>query len=169
MNKYVIIALLWLVSFVGVGAWQRHDGKTAQKVEDQAQFDKINADIAKQNAEANALYVAAVESKDKAEKERAAIKLALEKERQSNVQAINDLRSKYANVGLRYAVQGAGLWASGSCALPGEGNAAGNSGTAEYELPAAITANLRELAYQCDALNADYKLLYDWANQSSEK
>lgn len=164
MSKELIIAIAWALSLAVVGAWQRHDGKTAQKVEDQAQFDKINADIANQNAKANALYVATIEEKEKAKKERAAIKLALEKERQSNVQAINDLRTKYAGVSLRYSIQGSGLGSSDSCAMPGTGSAAGNSSAEEYELPAAITNDLRELAYQCDALNADYKLLWEWAN-----
>ena len=165
MRKELIIAIAWALSLAVVGAWQRQDGKTAQKVEDQAQIDKTNADIANQKAEANALYVAAVEAKDKAEKERAAIKLTLEKERQSNVQAINDLHAKYAGVSLRYSVKDSGLGASGSCAMPGTGSAAGNVRTSEMELPAAITASLRAIAYDCDALNVEYRVLYEWANR----
>lgn len=168
MNKYVIIALVWLVSIAGVGAWQYRSGVNSQKVADQEKFDQINRDVEEMNRQANTAFRIVQTENARISKERDLAKTALLKEKQSNVEAINAIRAGYANVGLRYSAKDAGLGNGGNSAVSGERNAAGNSGAAEYELPAAITNDLRELAYQCDALNADYKLLYDWANSSQK-
>jgi len=140
-------------------------GVNSQKVADQVEFDRINNETADMKAQANAAYRTVQEYNLLVMKERDTLKTALLKEKQINVETINALRTRYANVGLRYSTgQVAGLGASGNSALLGTGNAAGNVASTINELPAAITASLRSIVYDCDALNVDYRLLYDWAH-----
>jgi len=116
-------------------------------------------------AQANAAYRLVQDANVQAMKERDLAKTALLKEKQTNVETINALRARYANVGLRYSTgQATGLGNGSANALPGTGNAAGNVTSVERELPAAITAGLRAIAYDCDALNVEYRVLFEWAN-----
>ncbi len=59
MNQYFIIVLVWAASLVGLGLYENHAGHTAgvneQKVEDQKEFDKVNAERAQQKVDAAAL------------------------------------------------------------------------------------------------------------------
>ena len=165
MNQYVVIALAWLVSLVGVGAWQHGAGVDSQKVADQVEFDRINSETAEMKAQANAAYRLVQDANAQVMKDRDAIKTSLLKEKQSNVEAINAIRAVYANVGLRYSTKDAGLGNGGANTLPGTGNAAGNVASNERELPAAITAGLRAIAYDCDASAVEYRTLYEWANR----
>lgn len=140
-------------------------GVNAQKVADQVEFDRINNETADMKAQANAAYRIAQDFNLKTMKERDLAKTALLKEKQANVETINALRARYANVGLRYSAgQVAGLGNGSANALPGTGSAASNIASVERELPAAITAGLRAIAYDCDALNVEYRTLYEWAN-----
>lgn len=164
INQYIIAAAIWIASLIGVGFWQHSAGVDSQKAEDQAQFDKINADIAQQKAEANELYRKAYDNNMLVMIERDEFKTKLLKERQANAENINAIRNYYSNVSLRYAVKDSGLGQSCGSSVPAKTDAASNASPVERELPAAITAGLRELAYQCDSLNADYRLLYEWAN-----
>lgn len=166
MSQYIIIALVWAASLVSVGAWQHGAGVNSQKVADQVEFDRINAQTADMKAQANKAYTLVQDQNVKTMKERDLAKTALLKEKQTNVETINALRARYANVGLRYSTgQVAGLGNGSANALPGTRNAAGNVTSIERELPAAITASLRAIAYDCDALNVEYRLLYEWANR----
>lgn len=140
-------------------------GVNSQKVADQVEFDRINDETADMKAQANAAYRIAQDFNLKTMKERDTAKTELLKEKQKHEKSINDDRARYANVGLRYSTgQATGLGASGANALPGTGSAAGNVTSIERELPAAITAGLRAIAYDCDALNVEYRTLYEWAN-----
>jgi len=164
MNQYIIIALVWAGSLFSVGVWQHGAGVDSQKVADQVEFDRINAGIAEQKAQANAAYRLVQEHNILVMKERDTLKTKLQQEQLTNAKAINDLRTRYANVGLRYVTKDARLGDSGNSAMLGTGSAAGNVFAETRELPAAITASLRSIAYDCDALNVDYRLLYDWVH-----
>lgn len=165
MSQYLIIALVWAASLVSVGAWQHSAGVNSQKVADQVEFDRINAQTADMKAQANKAYWLVQDANVQAMKERDLAKTAILKEKQTNVETINALRTRYANVGMRYSTgQVAGLRNGSANALPGTGNAASNVTPVERELPAAITAGLRAIAYDCDALNVEYRVLYKWAN-----
>ena len=165
MNQYVVIGLVWFVSLAVVGAWQHGAGVDSQKVTDQVEFDRINAQTADMKSQANKAYRLAQDANVQAMKDRDLAKTALLKEKQTNVATINALRARYANVGLRYSTKDAGLGASSANTLPGTGNAASNVAAVERELPAAITAGLRSIAYDCDALAVEYRVLYEWANK----
>lgn len=167
INQYIIAAAIWIASLIGVGFWQHSAGVDSQKVADQAQFDQINADIAQQKSEANDKYRKAYDNNMLVMIERDEFKTKLLKERQANAENINAIRNSYSNVSLRYAVKDSGLGQSCGNSLPAKTDAASNASSVERELPAAITASLRSIAYDCDALNADYRLLYDWANQAA--
>ena len=167
LNPWIILAVV--LAIVGAGgtgfAGGHHFGTAAQKVADQAEFDRINKQIAERKATADAMYrnAQAVIIQQAADREESDHQR--EKERQSNVKTINDLRSRYAAVGLRFSTgQASGL---GRCGIgtssPGT-DPSGHDGTAEIQLPDAITRRLRDIAYDADALIVDYTILYAWAH-----
>jgi len=59
VNDYAIAALVWLASLVAVGAWQRHDGATAERTEWQQ---RENEEIKTANATIQRLQTEARES-----------------------------------------------------------------------------------------------------------
>lgn len=167
LNPWVILAVVLAIVGAGGGGFAsgHHFGTAAQKVEDQLEFDRINKQITERKAVADAMYrnaqaVIIQQAADMAQADN-----QREKERQYNVKTINDLRSRYAAVGLRFSTgQVAGL---GGCSLDTDGKSAaptGHDGTAEIQLPDQIERRLRDIAYDADALSADYALLYAWAH-----
>lgn len=169
MNPLIYLVAAIAIATAGFAGGHRV-GTNAQKVADQSEFDRINNEITEQKAVANAAYRKFQENNLAVLVERDALKTKLQKEKQTNVETINALRARYANVGLRYSTgQVAGLGDVSNGPVLGTGFAASNSTTVEHELPAAITASLRSIAYDCDALSADYRLLYEWANHAAIK
>lgn len=167
LNPWIILAVVLAIVGAGGGGFAsgHHFGTDAQKVEDQLEFDRINKQITERKAVADAIYrnaqaVIIQQAADMAQADN-----QREKERQSNVKTINDLRSRYSGVGLRFSTgQVAGL---GRCGLSADGQSADPSshdGTAEIQLPDAITRRLQDLAYDADALIVDYTILYAWAH-----
>lgn len=167
LNPWVILAVVLAIVGAGGGGFAsgHHFGTAAQKVADQSEFDRINKQIAERKAVADAMYrnaqaVIIQQAVDMAQADN-----QREKERQSNVKTINDLRSRYAAVGLRFSTgQASGL---GGCRLGADGQSAdpaGNYGTAEIQLPDQIERRLRDIAYDADALKVDYTILYNWAH-----
>lgn len=65
MNKYLIIALVWIASLVGVGSWQNSDGETVERSAWQGRENKELVD-------ANAAIKALEEKSRKAEQDHAA-------------------------------------------------------------------------------------------------
>ena len=167
LNPWIILAVVLAIVGAGGGGFVsgHHFGTASQKVADQAEYDRINKQIAERKATADAMYrnAQAVIIQQAADREQADNQR--EKERQYNVKTINDLRSRYAAVGLRFATdQASGL---GGCRLGADGKSAdptGHDGTAEIQLPDQIERRLRDIAYDADALSADYALLYAWAH-----
>ena len=161
MYKYLIAALVVIALMVGADQFGHSRGVNQQKVEDQAQFDKINADIAANKTKAanslaneNAKNAALAVAWD-------ATKNELEKERESHRTVTADLNRKYSGLSLRFrAAQAAGSGGGGISPLPPGSDAASASGAPILQLPDQIAGDLRRLALDADNLNDDYRKCY---------
>ena len=165
MNPYLILGgvLVWLASLVGVGVWQHGAGADGQKVEDQKQFDAVNAKLTKQTTEANAKYRAAQADIITLQTDRDTLKNNLLKEKLGHDKTTSDLHAGYAARGLRYTAQVAGCGPSGGGTESTGTNTASAAGTTIVQLPDAITASLRQLVLEADQLADDYRLCYGYA------
>lgn len=164
MNPLIYLVAALAIFAAGFGGGHRV-GTNAQKVADQAQFDQINAQTATNKAIAEAKYRNAQAVIIQMAADRAIASNQREKERQSNVATINDLRTRYASNGLRFSTaKTSGSGGGGSGAAVNSADPTGDTGPAEVQLPDRIGKRLRELAYSADALVVDYKTLYDWAH-----
>ena len=96
MNPYLIIAAIVLLvgSWVGGNHVGHIGGMNAQKVADQARFDKINADITQQKAEASEKYRTAQENNLALMNERDQLKTTLGQEHEQNRVNTAALRDK---------------------------------------------------------------------------
>ncbi|HQR02486.1 MAG: hypothetical protein JSR19_06925 [Proteobacteria bacterium] len=167
-NPWIILGVVLALagSFVAGDLHGHKQGIAEQKVADQAQFDKINAERAEQIATANAAYRKAQHDNLALMVERDQLKTRLEKEHAANQKATDDLHARYAGVGLRFNLaQGTGLGGSGQRAEGTGSNAAGIGSTAVVQLPDSIAANLRQLAYDADQLADSYRECYGYAEQ----
>jgi hypothetical protein len=167
INPYAILAafIFWLGSLAGVGWWQHNAGRDAQKAVDQAQFDKINADLSQQKTIAADTYKTAQDIIIQTMAERDKFKTQLETDHAQNIKAITDLRNKYAGVGLRFTTtQSAGCGAGSASPMPSEAGAARITTPTVVQLPESLASNLRALAFDADMLAAEYKKCYEWAN-----
>lgn len=167
MNLYTIIGSIafWLVSVVGVGIWQHNAGAISQQVTDQAQFDKINSDLAAQKAEANSKLQAALTSNLQLQQKSEQDKKDFQDERDKASVTINTLRKQYATAKLQFAVpEGTGCGNSSSGAA-GSGSSPSTAGTNYIQLPDKIATDLRELMVEGDELAANYKMCYQWVNR----
>lgn len=168
MNPYAILVavILWLLSAAGVGYWQHGEGRAAQKVADQVQFDRINDDITKQKAQADATYRAAQDANVKLMVERDQLKTKLEKMYATDQLATDAVRDKYAFVGLRFATSKSAGSGGGSGSATSTGPDASSPATsAVVELPRALASDLRQLALDADKLRDDYALCYRYLNE----
>lgn len=168
MNPYLIIgALVALAAAFGGGDYLGHGrGIDEQKVADQKIFDQINAGLAKQKAEANALYQQAQADIIALQAERDDLKTTLEKEREEARKTTDDLRSKYAGLSLRFrSVQSGGNRPNGAGAQSAGGNPASPATASVLQLPDQVAGNLRQLAFDADKLRDDYALCYGYANK----
>lgn len=167
LNTYAILAavIFWLTSLVGVGWWQYNSGRNAQKAVDQAQFDKINADLSQQKTIAADTYKTAQAAIIQMMAERDKFKTQLEADYAKNLMAITDLRNKYAGVGLHFvAPQGSRCGTGSPSPVPTEANTSRITAPAVVQLPESIASNLRTLAFDADALSVEYKKCYDAIN-----
>lgn len=166
MNPYAIIAALvfWLGSLAGVGWWQFDAGKDVQAKFDQAQFDKINADLSRQKTIAAETYRSAQATIIQTLAERDKFKTQLETDHAQNLKTIDDLRNKYAGIGLRFTAQkDAGCGAGSPGSVPPEAGAPRIESATVIQLPDPLAANLHALAFDADALAVEYKKCYEWA------
>lgn len=167
LTTVVFALLLWIASAVGIGAWQHHQGELAQKADDQAQFDKINADIAKQKAEATEILARNTADNLKLMTERDQLKTDLEKAHAQHTADTNALRDRYAGVGLRFkSTQTAGCGDGGANQVPAAASAAGPAAPADVQLPDAIAGRLRQLTFDADTLADNYKTCYAYVQSA---
>ena len=160
----LVIGVIWLGSLVGVGKWQHTAGVTAQKVADQTLFDKSNQDLADQKTKA-ASVLATLNAENMALlTERAALKTKLEKEHAQAQAATAAARDHYTGLGLRF--QPAEIAGRG-CSSGGAASAAPDTARADapaaVELPAALAASLRRIAFDADTLADEYRKCYGYA------
>ena len=166
MNPILILVLIiaWLVSLTGVGRWQYTAGQASQKVVDQAQFDGINQQLAEQKAEAAAILKTRNAENLALMVERDHLKTTLEKQHAANQAATDALRARYAGLSLRFQpAQAPGSGPGGGGAQGAGADPARADGAAAVELPAALAASLRQLAYDADTLADAYRECYGYA------
>jgi hypothetical protein len=168
MNPWLILGVV--LALAGVFAGGDHFGYgrgiNEQKVADQAEFDRFNRERDEQKAEANDKYRKQQDANLALMAERDQLKTHLEKEREKNRKATDDLRARYAGLGLRFAVpQSAGLGRGGGCAQGAATDPASAAGATVVQLPDALAADLRSLQYAADQLADDYRQCYDYAQR----
>lgn len=167
LNPYAILAaiIFWLGSLASVGWWQHNAGRDAQKAADQVRFDKINADLTAQKTiaintfqTAQATIIATLAERDK-------FKTKLETDHAKNIKTIDDLRNKYAGIGLRFAApKDAGCWTGSKSPMPTAANPASTEPAPIVQLPDTIANDLRALVFDADKLAVEYKKCYEWAH-----
>lgn len=158
---WIALAAVWAASLAGVGVWQHGAGKHAQRAADQAQFDKINTDIAQQKADANAQLRAALESSIAAAQQQAETQSRLEQDHVEHQAVTDDLRKRLAGERLRFAAaQGSRCGGGGHGAVPEAASSARPAETAVCELSAEAASALREIAVDADRLADDYRLCF---------
>lgn len=168
INPWIIVGVLLALAaaFAGGEFDGQSRGVDKQKVEDQKQFDTINAGLAKQKSDANKLYQQAQADIIALQAERDSLKGTLEKEREDNRKATDDQRAKYSGLQLRFrAAQNSGNRGNGSGTKGSSANASSSQGTAEIQLPDKIAGDLRQLAFDADTLKDDYALCYGYVEK----
>jgi len=159
--------LLTVVVSASAGAYLGFDyGTSKQKAADQHEIDKVNKVIAENKVKANAAYRAEASKVIALQSQLAAFKYKLEKSHVQNQETTNRLRDAYSAYGLRFRVEDdARRWGSGSGPSTTEGSTPGDEGAKIVQLPEEITRNLRQLSFEADQLNDDYKLCYGYVNR----
>jgi hypothetical protein len=152
LKPYLIVA--GLVGFLLVFGFGYRMGGNSVKVEYQA---KLNA----QQVEAEKLVQENIEHVLATQAQNDLVKYNLEKERQNHVKETNRIRVLLATNSLRFIPVTSGQ--SSSDQVSNTTNTASNTNSTSVELPTKITANLRELAYDCDTLRDDYEILYKFS------
>lgn len=167
MNPYIIIAAIIALAgaFFGGERIGHRNGVNQQKVADQAQFDKVNTDLAKQKAEAARLYEQAQKDIITKQTAEAEFKTQLEKQRAQANTTITALRRDYDARSLRFTIKDPGCRAGGGDSSATQGNPASPATTTEVQLPDSIARNLRQLVEDADSLKIEYQACYDWANR----
>lgn len=166
LNPYIIIGTLIALAaaFFGGDHIGHGRGVNEQKVANQREFDRIEGERTKQKAEANALYRQAQADIIALQTERDKLKTELEKKREIDRKATDDDRAKFSGLGLRFQpAEDAGHRGDGICSKGSGTNAAGPADPATIELPASLTAELRQIAFDADKLADDYRECYGYA------
>lgn len=167
MNPYIILGFVLSLIVAGAAGFTsgHHFGVNGQKAADQVQFDKINQDIADRKAQANAIYRKNQDDNLALMVERDQLKTTLEKEHANHQAATTALRDKYSGLGLRFTAEAPRLGNGGGCAQSAGTDPAGSDSAAIIQLPGAIAADLRRLAFDADQLADDYQKCYGYAEQ----
>ena len=167
-NPWFILAgvLLVLALVTGAGVKGHSMGVDAQKVADQIEFNKINAERAIQKAEAAALMQKAQSDIITLQNARDTFKTNLEKQREQDRQATAALTAKYNGLQLRYAAaQNTTNRPNRDGTMPSTPDTPGAASPAILVLPDAVTGRLRSLATDGDTLRDDYAKCYRYATQ----
>jgi len=168
-SPWLILIFVLAVAGAGISGYRmgHTNGVNDQKVADQGEFDTINKKLADQKTEANAKYRAAQDANLALMTERDRFKTQLEQADVKKRNEINALRTQYAGNSLRFQLKqiDRGCGTSSGSAQATTAVPSGDDATTFVQLPDQIAGNLRQLAYDADQLNADYKTCYDYANQ----
>lgn len=168
LNPWLILAAV--LALVGVGAGGYYAGHSAgvntQRVADQTQFDKINADLTTQKTAANKL-LADAQTKDIANAEHnQQIAQEIEHRDENNRAKTAALQQQYSGLSLRYAAatdprRGQG----GSSPDPAASAAPSAEPGPIVQLPNSLAANLRQYATDADGLADEYRKCLDYESQ----
>lgn len=170
MNIYFIILIAWIASLAGFGLYENHAGHVSgvneQKVVDQKEFDKINAERTQQKAEAAKLLQNAQAGIITLQQERDKLKTTLGEQDAKNRKDVLVLNANLASARLRFrTAQGAGDRTDSGGSLPSTSNPASAQPAPIVQLPDALAEDLRRFALDADLLAADYKLCYGYATK----
>jgi hypothetical protein len=167
MSPWTLLAgLVLAISLFGGGYYKGNQaGINAEKVRTQGIIDGYNLQIAEQKAEANKQYRDAADQALKDQRKNELLTNELEKAHVQNQRDTNRLRDAYAAYSLRFhAEEDSGRGDSDHGAEGGKASAAGNATPAYCVVSREVDAALKSIAYDCDSLRDDYRLLYDWAH-----
>lgn len=164
LNPWVILgAVLALLVLVGVVYTQGHsDGVDDQKLEDQAEFDRINAELEAQKAAANKIWR---EKADEAQARRIEVgKLThqLGVQHEENRQITDRNRLALDALRLRWkSAESSGRGDSGRGAEADPGGTASSTEAAICEFPEALDRSLKAILADADRLRDDYEYQYN--------
>lgn len=168
INPWIVLGVGAVILAVGIGAeragYQR--GVNAEKVASQGKLDKLNDDLAKQEALANHELEVANAENMRIVSEREKLKHQLGANREKAVVAANELRNVLAVERLRFGTTEPAISGT-SCdsAKAGSGSSPSVASPTIVQLPDAVTRDLRSFAYDAEKLRIDYQLCYDYAQQ----
>lgn len=159
-------AIIGVTNFASFSAGKESGVKSQQAV-DQVKYDDYAKDIAEQKLEADSLYREAQANVIAAMSELDKFKTTLENERAKSNADIELMRRNYASLGLRFTTtaKAAGCGSRSTGTNSTEGAAPGAAETVSIQLPAALAANLRQLALDADTLNSEYGICYKYINR----
>jgi hypothetical protein len=158
-NPWIILA--FVLALAGVGIIGYHTGNDARAALDQKQFDKVNADIAKNKAAANAEIQAKQLAIIALQANRAAALKQIEAQNVQNTETTNRLHDSYSALGMQYrAAESARRGNSSADAVPATCDNASTGQPAILQLPDVAAKFLHDLAADADALNDSYKECY---------
>lgn len=166
LNPWLILGFVLALAAAGIGG-EIHGhkwGVDQQAKADQAQFDRVNADIASNKAQAAALLNEANAKVIQTLTERDALKTRLEAQNAVNRKQTDDLASQLRGMQLRFAAQDSGSGASGDGAASTVADAANHDAPATCVLSEEASRSIEEIVLDADRLRDDYRLLYDWAH-----
>lgn len=144
-----ILAGAWVLSLIAVGAWQRHDGATAERLDWQ---ERETAQARAAAAEIQRLQATARQAEQDHAMEMAAVGSAMERRISDATKQREADRTAVSRGTLRLYDRPAGL-AAGGCGVPAPGAAAGErDGRAAGELSSEVTADLLDLVNDADLL-----------------
>lgn len=165
--KVLIFAALMIGAAVAGDQFGHRRGVNEQKVEDQIQFDTINAQRAAQKVTANALYRGAQAEIITLQEARANLHNQLGTEHAANQTATNNLRRELSSVRLHFAAQqgAGGYWPDGPGTTSPTPNPAGDASPAVCVVSREVDEALKAIVYDADSLRDDYTLLYNYVHR----
>ena len=170
MNAVIIEGLIAFVIACAIGGGSyfagHRNGVNEQKAEDQAQFDKVNAERAKQKTDAAALLTKIQQGITDQVAADALKAQQLQKAADDLLDENLGLRASLASRSLRFVSTGPAKGGAnrGCRASPASStaSAAASDAPAVVQLPDALAASLRQLTFDADRLSVEYGKCYGW-------
>lgn len=156
-------ALLAALAIFAAGHGIGHKtGTNAQKVTDQAEFDRINAALTAQKALAQASLNSANQANAQRREDVGKTIAQLEKTHAENQKLTDRNRALLDAYQLRWrAAESAGSWGGSTNPETDPGGATSSSAAAECQLPKPLAESLAGILLDADRLRDDYALIYD--------
>lgn len=166
MYRIIAFILATIAIFSAVGYAGYDYGYKTQKLKDQVIFDQVNKERGEQKQEAARVLEDMQQKIIEAQAESAKFKNQLEKQRAQHNDNITALRIEYASGGLFFdAPVHSGCGSSGGSTGGSQGSSSSACPTSRIQLPDALAAALRQLAYEADKLAVEYETCYNYVNR----